>query len=208
LKKLVLLLGVISSPVFAQDEFEEIKILDNPRYSLTDKFTLDVDLTFLPLDGYYKPIIAEAALNYQLNDLLAVEIARIGYSFYNHDTGLKKSIERKIQNETGNSSYALEDQALADMRYHVGTAAYVNLLYSKSNFFNSAIVYHQWQLGSGISYYDMDKTSQMTLDLSMRVRFFLSEKVTLNIRGGHSIGFKSDAPRNLTFLGMGVGLAF
>lgn len=195
------------SRVFAQDEFETVEVLDRPRYSLTDKIVLDVDLTFLPLDGYVKPIFAEVAASYQLNDFFTIEPVRFGYAFYNHDTGLKKSVERAASASTG-KSVSIEESALANMRYHLASSAYVNLLYSKSNLFNTGVVYHYWQLGGGVSYYDMDKKNQIGLDLEMRVRFFLNDRTTFNIRGGHTIGFKTDAPDNMTFLGLGVGFAF
>jgi len=199
--------STIGNELRAQDEFEAVEVLDSPRYSLTGKFTFDLDLTFLPLDGYVKPTMAEVAVSYQLNDFLAFEPLRVGYAFYNHDTGLKKSVDRAASVVAGRNVETGESP-LKDMRYHLGTAVFANLLYSKSNLFNTGIVYYYWQVGSGISYYDMDEKKQIGLDLQMRVRFFLNDRTTLNIRGGHTIGFKSDAPDNLTFLGVGVGLAF
>ncbi len=193
--------------LWAQDQFEEVEVLDHPRFSLTDKIVLDVDLNFLPLDGYVKPIMVDVAVQYQISDFIALEPVRFGYSLYNHDTGLKKSIENVVSAETG-QSVTLDEPALKDMKYHVGSAAYLNLLYSKSNFFNRSISYHYWQVGAGIDYYNMDAKDQIGLTLATRVRFFLNDSVTFNIRGGHTIGFKSDAPDNITFLGMGVGFAF
>jgi hypothetical protein len=196
----ILFLGINFS-LQAQDEFESVRVLDNPRFSLTDRLVLDTEFSFFPLDGYYKPVFLEVAASYQWNDFISIEPVRFGYAIYNHDTGLKKAIEAK-------TSTVLADEPLKDMRFHVGTAGYVNLLYSKSNFFNSAVVYHYWQAGAGVSYYDLDKESQMGLDLMLRVRFFLNENLTLNVRGGHTIGFQSPAPKNMSFLGMGVGVAF
>jgi len=63
-------------------------------------------------------------------------------------------------------------------------------------------------VGGGVTYYDMDDKNQIGLDLAMRVRFFLNERMTFNVRGGHTIGFKTDAPDNITYLSLGVGFAF
>ena len=207
--KIVISLWAVSfTTINAQDQFEEVQVLDHPRYSLTDKLVLDIDLTILPLDGYVKPIMADVALSYQLNDFFVIEPVRFGYSFYNHDTGLKKSIEGAARQAANNNNLTLADSDLKDMRFKVGGAGFVNILYSKSNFFNSSVVYHYWQVGGGVTYYDMDDKNQIGLDLAMRVRFFLNERMTLNVRGGHTIGFKTDAPDNITYLSLGVGFAF
>lgn len=208
MKLWILILGaeLCSLPAFATDDFEKIQVLDHPRYTLNNRFTLDVDLTFLPLDGYYKPLMIEAATSYQWDDFFSLEILRVGYSLINHDTGLKKGIENSLR-ASGNGA-TIADSPLHDMRYHVSSAAFMNILYSKSNFFNDSVLYHYWQVGGGVSYYNMKDKYQVAIDLEMRVRFFLNENTTLNIRGGHSIGTSSDVPDNITFLGVGVGLAF
>jgi len=202
---LILALG-LSTKVYAQDEFERVQVLDHPRYTLMDKIVLDLDLDFLPLDGYVKPIFVEAAVSYQWEDWFSIEPVRIGYALYNHDTGLKKSIEASLQQQA--PGFALEESVLKKMRFMAGSNVYLNLLYSKSNFFNQAVAYHYWQVGGGIIYYDMTRKKQVGVDLSMRVRFFISEKMTFNLRGGQSIGFNSDAPSNITHIGLGLGYAF
>ncbi len=192
--------------VYAQDDFEKVQVLDHPRYTLLEKLVLDIDLNFLPLDGYVKPVFIEAAVSYQWSDFVAFEPVRIGYSLYNHDTGLRKSIEARLRQTA--PTFSLDESPLANMRFMAGSNVYFNLLYSKSNFFNKAVAYHYWQVGGGVIYYDMDNKKQIGADLAMRVRFFVSEKMTFNIRGGHSIGFNSDAPSNITHIGLGLGYAF
>lgn len=205
---LITMMVLSINELHAQDEFEHVEVLDHPRYSLTGKLVLDLDLQILPLDGYIKPMMVDAALSYQFNDFFVIEPVRFGYSFYNHDTGLKKSIETEVQNKTGSKNFGLADSTLKDMRYSLGGAAFVNILYSKSNLFNTGVVYHYWQVGGGVTYYDMDEKSQVGLDLAMRLRFFLNERTTFNVRGGHTIGFKTGAPDNITYLSLGVGFGF
>jgi hypothetical protein len=194
---------IIQTASVAADEFEKIEVLDKPRFTLKDKLTLDLDLSFLPLDAYYKPVLLEVAANYQFNDFFQLEALRFGLSLINFDTGFEKSIESIIA-----PGQRIEDQALKTLRYRVSSAGFFNLLYSKSNFFNSAVAYHYWQIGGGFSYYDMKIEKQMGLDLIMRVRFFLDERTTFNIRAGHTIGLNPNAPRNISFIGLGVGYAF
>jgi hypothetical protein len=203
---IILIAQLWTTVVLAADDFEKIEVLDHPRYTLNNRFTLDVDLAFLPLDGYYKPLFLEAATSYQWDDFISWEILRAGYSLYNHDTGLKKGVQNALT--ASGSSGTIADSPLHDMRYHVSSAVFMNILYSKSNFFNDSVIYHYWQVGGGLSYYNMKKDYQVGIDLEMRVRFFLNEHTTLNIRGGHTIGTSSDVPDNITFLGVGVGLAF
>ena len=200
--KLVGILGMISS-AYAQSEFEEIEVLDRPRFTLTDKFTFDLDVTFLPLDAYYKPILLEGSISYQFTDWVAFEPIRFGYSVYNHDTGFTDSLKAIAPAGT-----RIEDQKLKETKYKVGSSVFLNMLYSKSNWFNKLIAYHYWQIGAGFSYYELETEHQTALDLMMRVRFFLTESTTFNLRAGHSIGFSDKAPQNITFIGLGVGLAY
>ena len=196
---------VLSFSVVYADDFEKIEVLDKPRFTLKDKLTLDLDLTFLPLDAYYKPILLEVAANYQFTDFFQLEALRVGLSLLNHDTGLESGFESLIA-----AGKRIDDSQLVlkDLVYKVSSSGFFNLLYSKSNFFNSAVAYHYWQVGGGFSYYGMKNASQIGLDVIMRVRFFINERTTFNIRAGHTIGVKPDAPRNISFIGLGVGYAF
>jgi len=196
---------VLSFSTVYADDFENIEVLDKPRFTLKNKLTLDVDLTFLPLDAYYKPILLELAANYQFTDFFQLEALRVGLSLLNHDTGLESGFESLIA--TG-KQIAPSQLVLKDLVYRVSSSGFFNLLYSKSNFFNSAVAYHYWQIGGGFSYYGMKDASQIGLDVIMRVRFFINERTTFNVRAGHTIGVKSDAPRNISFIGLGVGYAF
>lgn len=205
-----------ASNLFAQDRFEKVEVLDHPRYSLNKRLVLDAEFTFLPLDAYYKPLLLDGALSFQFFDWFSWEVIRAGFPIYNHDTGLNSTFEAIVDNEV-NSRVAEEDeieftnvggQQLKDFKYRLGSTAFLNLLYSKSNWFNTGIVYHYWQAGIGGSYYDLGSVSQQSLDLVLRVRFFLNNHFMFNLRAAHSIGFKTDAPRNITSLGLGAGFAF
>lgn len=208
----VALLGLLTTAPLGADELDQVKVLEHPHYSLLDRITLDLSFTALPLDAFYKPIMLELGASYQFNDLFSWDVVRFGYSLSNINTGLKSSIEsqstEKIKAQGGNQKVVLEDGALKDFRFRVSSHGYLNLLYSKSNFFNKKIVYHQWQVGSGLSYYDMDSKSQIAIDLEARVRFFIDNKWLFHVQGGHSIGFKSGAPKNIMTIGLGAGFAF
>lgn len=195
-----------TAAVYAEDEktFDEIQVLDHPRYSLNGRFNLDIDFTLLPLDAYYKPVLLESALSYQFNDVFAVEIARFGYSLSNINTGLYQSYS-DLSTRVGEIP---KERDLADLKYKVGSAVFVNLLYSKSNFFNLATVYHNWQVGGGMTYFNMGSKSQIGADLLLKVRFFLTEDTTLNLHGGHTIGLNADQAQNITQMGLGIGFAF
>lgn len=192
-------------PLQAQDEFEKVQVLESPRYSLLDRFVIDADFTYLPLDAYYKPLVLEAAVSYQFHDLMTWEIGRFGYSLYNYDTGLEDSINNTLSPV---SQQVDEDELyLKRLRFRGSSTFFLNVFYSKSNFFNKSITYHQWQIGAGPSFYDMKSENQLGLDFVLKVRFFLNNQFSLNIRGGHTIGFKSDVPKNITFLTLGAGFA-
>jgi hypothetical protein len=204
---------------FSQDEFEYVQVLDDPRYSLTNRFHFDLELTSLPLDAYYKPLMMEGSLSYQMSDRFSWEAIRLGYPLMVHDTGLNRSVERAVD---GALEEALADvnedvtvtgfrsdtsKELRDIRYKASSTLYLNLLYSKSNWFNQQIVYHFWQVGAGPFFADMKSEKQYGVDLSARVRFFLTQNWMLNLRGGMGFGFNSKAPTQLLFFSIGGGFA-
>lgn len=207
-----LTLGLIPVVVSGQDEFEEVRVLENAKYSLTNRLVVDADFSFLPLDAYYKPLLVEGALTYQFADLFAWEIARFGYSLVNYDTKLKSSINSQLSrvvNADGSSPQVSEnDLRLNDFRYRASSTLFLNMLYSKSNFFNRSIAYYYWQVGLGGSYYNMKSKYQTGLDFVVRVRFFFDEHWSMTLRGGQTIGFLSDVPKNILFLGLGAAFAF
>jgi len=202
----VLLLSI--QDLCAQDEFEEVRVLDHPRYSLTKRIALDAELSFLPLDAYYKPLMIDVAASYQLTDWFAWEVARLSWSLTNYDTGLNSSINARIEDFTEEPVDTKIDQSFEKLKYKISSTAFFNLLYSKSNFFNQAIVYHYWQAGLGFGFYDLDFEKQQSLDVVLRARFFINRNFMLNLRGGHSFGFNSKAPKNISFLSLGGGFAF
>ncbi len=197
--------------VLAQDEFEQVKVLENAKYSLTNRFVFDADFSFLPLDAYYKPILAEAAMTYQFADLFAWEVGRFGYSLHNYDTKVEGAFNAALGDavkSNGNRPQISEnDLRLKDFRYRATSTLLMNLLYSKSNFFNRSISYHLWQIGVGGSYYNFKSKYQTGIDVVLRVRFFFNDHWNMTLRGGHTIGFMKGAPKSITFLGLGAGFA-
>jgi hypothetical protein len=158
--------------------------------------------------------------SYQFNNYISWEFARIGFPIYKHNTKLNKQIESVVRDQTGDNSLALTtDDRMNKFNFRVGSSVYFNLLYSKSNFFNKAVVYHYWQAGLGASFWDFDSSvrpdgkklkaqRQYAADLNLRARFFLNENFMINLRFAHSIGFNSKAPSNMIQLGLGGGFAF
>ncbi len=215
-----LCLLVFSSPLIAQDRFERVEVLDHPRFSLNNRVVLDADLTFLPVDAYYKPLIADAVLSYQFSNWFSWEVVRAGFPIYNFDSGLNRSFESIVNEEVKKAYEAagqpeepvnfenVSGQDLKNFKYRIGSMMFLNLLYSKSNWFNRKTVYHYWQAGLGGSFYDFGKKSQQSIDVAIRARFFLTEHLIFNIRIAQSIGLKSSTTRNMTQLGTGFGFAF
>jgi hypothetical protein len=199
-------LFIFSTKILAQDEFEKVQVLESPRYSLLDRFVVDGDFSYLPLDAYFKPLLLEASVTYQPMDLFSWEIGRFGYSVLNYDTALRDNINAQLA--TVSQVVDPDDLHLERLRFRASSTAFLNLFYSKSNLLNRSVAYHQWAIGVGPSYYDMRSKSQMGVDLVMKVRFFIDDHFSVNIRGGHTIGFKDKVPKNITFLTLGAGFAF
>lgn len=186
----------------AQDPYDRVEVLEERRYSLAGRFHFDLGLDALPLDAYAKPIAVEAAAAYSFNDLWTWEIARGGYSLIETDSGLESDIFK----QTGAS--LPEKPLMKSLRFFAGSMVYANLLYSKSNFFNQAIIYHQWSLGAGPIYYDLDRETQIGAEVAAKVRFFMGDHLSSYLRASYSYGFKSNAAKNIMHLGAGLGFAF
>lgn len=200
----------------AQDEFEFVQVLDDPRYSLTNRFSFDFEIASLPLDAYFKPLMAEASVSYQFSDRFSWEALRLGYPLYVHDTGLNKTFDNQVQQAVreilDDPDLALDAEGdtskeLRDLRYTASSTLYLNLLYSKSNWFNQKVVYHFWQVGAGPFFADMKHEKQYGVNLSARVRFFLTQHWMLNLRGGMGFGLNSKAPDQILFFSLGGGFA-
>jgi len=183
----------------AQDKYQDVKVVEDRHFSLTKRFFLDLDFSALPLDAYFKPLVVEGAIGYQFHDLWGWEVIRAGYSLSNFDTGLAKDIERDVDAKPRLPS-------IENFRFKLASIPYVNLFYSKSNLLNLKVMYHQWQIGAGPSYYDMDGKNQFALDFVGRGRLLITEHVMLNLHVGYSLGFKSDASQHIMFLGVGAGV--
>lgn len=208
--RIIAILGFFPLSLLAQEgdfQADPVRVLENPKYSLKEKFHIDLNLMNLPLDAYYKPLTAELAGSYQFNDFLTWEALRIGINMASIGTGLKSDIESQLPQ--GQNKLTIEgSEDMKNLRYYMGSTAYLNLLYSKSNFFNRKIIYHQWQVGAGPTFVDMDEEKQFGLEFSVRVRFFIDDRFNANIRLGHSIGLTNDHQRNISFIGLGGGIAF
>ena len=192
----------LSSLQAAEDIFEKARVLDHPRYPVSEKWTASAGFSWLPLDPYFKPILLEAAVSYHFSDFYGWEIARAGFSIWNFDTGLEDSIE--IQSNTTIQSGLYFN----DAQFKVGTSGLVHLLYSKSNFLNRSIVYHYWTLGLGPSLVYCKNKNFLGLEASALVNFFLASQATLQLRGAYMLGFSGTQGINIVSLGAGGGWVF
>ena len=191
-------LGKFESSLYAQDA---VKVVESYRYSLKDRVTIDFGVSSLPLDAFKKPLQVDLGVSYQFSDFFTWDVVNAGYTFLNFDTGLKSDIEDQTEVE-------VDEGSIKDLSFRVSSRGYLNLLYSKSNWFNRGIVYHLWQVGTGATYFHMGKKKQIGADLVVRGRFFLSDHVTFNVTAGHSIGIRSSGPRGIMNVGLGFSYAF
>lgn len=206
---LSILLFLPAMKLLAQDHGGTVGVIDEHRYSLTGRFTLDLQLAMLPLDAFFKPLTVDAGLSYQLSDHFSWEFARFGYSFANQDSGLIGFIENNLEDHEFEG-----DPITRHTRYYASSQLYFNLLRGKSNLFNRAIIYHTLQVGGGPIYFNYKDDYQVGANASLKARFFISKMFSLISRAEHSYGFREDnstnryIPKNNTILGVGLGISF
>lgn len=186
----------------SDDVFERAQVLDNPRYPLQKRFMGDLGISWLPQDSFYKPIFVEATGTYSWSDFWGVE-ARAGYILTANGTGLQAQLEK----ETG-QKVETEGVLYKDAQMKLGASALMHFFYSKSNFFNRAIVYHFWSLGLGPAFLKTEKKSQFGAEASLLVRVVLWERSMLNLRFAYMRGFQSGLAKDVISVGMGAGWLF
>jgi hypothetical protein len=199
---IAILIGGMSG-ASAQDK---VKVVESYRYSFQDRIALDVGFSSLPLDAFRKPLQFDLGISTQLSELFTWDLLNVGVTVFNFDTGLKSKIEDDASNSS--SMVSVDEGSIRDLSLRFSTRGYLNLLYSKSNWFNRGIVYHLWQVGSGVSYFHMGDSKQVAIDLNIRGRFFLNDDVTFNVTAGHSLGVLNGASRGIMNVGMGFSYAF
>lgn len=185
---------------------DKVKVVESYRYSFQDRISLDVGISSLPLDAFRKPIQFDLGVSAQFSEFFTWDVLNVGVTLHNFDTGLKGKIENDASNTS--STVSVDEGSIKDLTLRFSTRGYLNLLYSKSNWFNRGIVYHLWQVGSGVSYFHMGNSKQVGIDLNIRGRFFIDDNVTFNVTAGHSIGLLNDAARGIMNVGLGFSYAF
>lgn len=202
LKLISVLFLTITTRIAHADEYDQVKVLEDPLFSRTHRFSMDLGFSNMPLDAYYKPIFLEASGNYQFNDLFSWDFLRAGYALYRYGTGL----ESDIQNQTG---YTFSRPPIfKKARFYVASDASLNLFYGKLNMLNESIIYTQIALEAGPMYMDFSRKKQLGVNAGLKLQFFVNDQWSVNVKANHTIGFLSGAPSNILILNAGVGFAF
>lgn len=204
---------ILSVPIRAQ---ESARVVESYRYSFENRFVMDIGLSALPLDAFRKPVQVDLGLSYQFTEFFTWDILNAGYTFFNADTGLKGKIEREASNNA--SQVTVNEGSLKDLSLRLSSRGYLNLLYSKSNWFNRGIVYHLWQVGAGISHFSIEdgklisfKERIITADLNLRGRFFINDQMTFNVTAGYSARLpklSTGGPMGIMNVGLGLSYGF
>ena len=135
--KKLLLLALWTVPALAVAQSEE---LENPgtvsavqerAYRMSHELTLGVGV--LPLDAFYKGLMAQVGYTYHFSDSFGWQIGRAAYS-YNIDSGLKSQLER---------DFGVLPTAFSEVRYFVGSDLMWTPLYGKGSWLNHTVTHFE-----------------------------------------------------------------
>lgn len=144
MRNLVLLLAVIV-PTLAFGQVEE---LENPgtvtavqdrQYRMNHELTLGIGV--LPLDAFYKGVMAQIGYTYHFSDSFAWTIGRAAYS-YNLDTDLRNQLER---------DFGVLPTAFDQVNWFIGSDLMWSPWYGKFAYLNQSVTHMEAFLVGGLS---------------------------------------------------------
>lgn len=176
---------IVSGSALAQVEALEnpgtVVAVQDRQYRMNHELTLGLGV--LPLDAFYKGVIAQVAYTYHFTDHFAWQVGRGAYS-YNLDTGLKDQLQRQ---------FAVQPTAFDEVNWMVGSDLIWTPFYGKLAYLNRAVQHFEVFLVAGASVFRVTLGTASTglpnattafrpaANLGIGVRLFASKFVSWRI---------------------------
>lgn len=201
-KALCLLICLFSGAASAQ--FEDIQnpgtvsAVQERTYRMNHEITLSVGV--LPLDAFYKGIMAQVAYTAHFSDSFAWQVGRAMYS-YNLDTGLRNQLEQ---------SFGASPVDFDEVQYAIGSDLVWSPIYGKTTFLNSSVKHFEVYLLGGGSIIRLSRAGfRPALDVGIGARLFSSKVLSFRLDVTDNIVIAPDrAFLNVMTVSLAVALNF
>lgn len=206
-KLLPLVACVFSLSAFAQSEELEnpgtVSAVQDREFRMSHELTLSVGV--LPLDAFYKGVIAQVGYTYHFTDSFAWQIGRGMYS-YNLDTGLRDQLER---------DFGVLPTAFQEVQYMVGSDLIWTPVYGKGSWLNHTVTHFEvfgvlggslLNLTNGLS--KASTTFRPAVNVGLGMRIFGSKHVSYRLDLTDNIVIATDKVFNVPTIQLSAAFNF
>src|ERR1700687_1418 len=162
-------------PSFALAQTEE---LENPgtvsavqdrQYRMNHELSFGVGV--LPIDAFYKGLLAQLGYTYHFSDSFAWQVGRGAYS-YDVDTGLKAQLQR---------DFGVLPTAFDQVQWMVGSDLIWSPFYGKSSFLNRSVRHFELYLIGGGSVLKLTSAFRPAVNLGLGARLFTGQHISFRL---------------------------
>jgi len=196
-----LLLTLWMFPSFALAQTEE---LENPgtvsavqdrQYRMNHELSFGVGV--LPIDAFYKGLLAQLGYTYHFSDSFAWQVGRGAYS-YDVDTGLKAQLQR---------DFGVLPTAFDQVQWMVGSDLIWSPFYGKSSFLNRSVRHFELYLIGGGSVLKLTSAFRPAVNLGLGARLFTGQHISFRLDITDNVVITSH-PFNVPTVQLSVALNF
>lgn len=165
----------IGSLPLSDEAFDAPKIVAVENKLFNPKYDLTVDVSFLPIDAFFKGIAPGMTFTYAFTPFLSWEVARLHYS-QNQDTNLKNDLINNFNVRPQGVLDTIESTVSSNIVY--------TPIYSKNLLFNTSLIHGALSLvaGAGVVKFSSGETASK-FGGGMYYRFFSSPRISYKLDG-------------------------
>jgi outer membrane beta-barrel protein len=172
-RKIALLWSLLPSLALAQLEDLEnpgtVSAVQERHNRLSHELSVGVGV--LPLDAFYKGLLAQIGYTVHFSDSFAWQVGRGAYS-QNVDTGLRTQLQR---------DFNVLPTAFEQVQWYVGSDVIWSPFYGKTSYLNRSVSYFEVFLIAGGSVFKLTSNFRPAADLGIGARLFKGEHVSFRL---------------------------
>jgi len=198
-RTLLLTLSMLPSLALAQTEELEnpgtIAAVQERQYRMHNELSFGVGV--LPIDAFYKGLLAQVAYTYHFSDSFAWQIGRAAYS-KNVDTGLRTQLQR---------DFGVLPTAFDQVEWMVGSDLMWSPFYGKSSFLNRSVSHFEIYLLGGGSIIKLTSAFRPAANVGLGARLYTGEHLSFRLDITDNVVIVSH-PFNVPTIQLSMGLNF
>lgn len=199
MRTLLLTLWMFPSLALAQTEELEnpgtVSAVQDRQYRMNHELSFGVGV--LPIDAFYKGLLAQLGYTYHFSDAFAWQVGRGAYS-YDVDTGLKAQLQR---------DFGVLPTAFDQVQWMVGSDLIWSPFYGKSSFLNHSVGHFEVYLIGGGSVIKLTSAFRPAVNLGVGARLFTGLHTSFRLDITDNVVIVSH-PFNVPTLQLSVALNF